>query len=130
MANNFKLDEGSREISSVDNFKPLDKSIERSLIEKSITLVQARKEHCANNLLHNQSGILSCNYSQVTFKDNTRFSMNAYNAMKYLIYILQNSDSFYEVAIKATKLELIQFIKAVASDKTLLDIALELLCSK
>lgn len=130
MANNFKLDEGSREIPSVDNFKPLDKSIERSLIEKSITLVQARKEHCANNLLHNQSGILSCNYSQVTFKDNTRFSMNAYNAMKYLIHILQNSDSFYEVAIKATKLELIQFIKAVASDKTLLDIALELLCAK
>ena len=29
---NFKLDEGSREIPSIDNFKPLDKSIEKSLI--------------------------------------------------------------------------------------------------
>ena len=127
---NFKLDEGSREILSVDNFKPLDKSIEKSLIEKSITLVQARKEHCANNLLHNQSGIVSCNASQVTFKDNTRFSINAYNAMKHLIYLLQTSNSFYEVAIKVTKLELIQFAKAVASNKTLLDIACELLCAK
>ena len=127
---NFKLDEGSREIPSVDNFKPLDKSIEKSLIEKSIILVRARKEHCANNLLHNQSGIISCNASQVTFKDNTRFSINAYNAMKYLIHLLQTSNSFYEVAIKATKLELIQFVKSVASDKTLLDIACELLCAK
>ena len=126
----FKLDEGSREIPSIDNFKPLDKSTEKSLIEKSIVLVQARKEHCANNLLHNQSGIVSCNSSQVTFKDTTRFSINAYNAMKYLIHLLQNSNSFYEVAIKATKLELIQFAKAVASDKTLLDIAFELLCAK
>ena len=30
----FKLDEGSREIPSIDNFKPLDKSTEKSLIEK------------------------------------------------------------------------------------------------
>lgn len=130
MANNFKLDEGSREIPSVDNFKPLDKSTEKSLIEKSIILVQARKEHCANNLLHNQSGIVSCNASQVAFKDNTRFSINAYHSMKYLIHLLKTSNSFYEVAIKATRLELIQFVKAVASDKTLLDIACELLCAK
>lgn len=128
----FKLDEGSREIPSMDPpfNKILDKSTEKSLIEKSIILVQARKEHCANNLLHNQSGIVSCNSSQVTFKDTTRFSINAYHAMKYLIHILQNSNSFYEVAIKATRLELIQFVKAVASDKTLLDIACELLCAK
>lgn len=128
----FKLDEGSREIPSTDHpfNKILDKSIEKSLIEKSIILIQARKEHCANNLLHNQSGIISCNASQVTFKDNTRFSINAYNAMKYLIYLLKTSNSFYEIAIKATKLELIQFAKAVASNKTLLDIACELLCAK
>lgn len=128
----FKLDEGSREIPSMNQpfNKILDKSTEKSLIERSIILVQARKEHCANNLLHNQSGILSCNSSQVTFKDTTRFSINAYRSMKYLIHILQNSNSFYEVAIKATRLELIQFVKAVASDKTLLDIACELLCAK
>lgn len=128
----FKLDEGSREIPSTDPpfNKILDKSTEKSLIEKSIILVQKRKEHCANNLLHNQSGILSCNASQVTFKDTTRFSINAYHAMKYLIYLLKTSNSFYEVATKATKLELIQFAKAVASDKTLLDIVFELLCAK
>lgn len=50
--------------------------------------------------------------------------------MKYLIHILQNSNSFYDVATKATKLELIQFAKAVTSDKILLDIAFELLCAK
>lgn len=128
----FKLDEGSREIPSMDPpfNKILGKSTEKSLIEKSIILVKSRKEHCANNLLHNQSGIVSCNSSQVTFKDTTRFSINAYNAMKHFIHLLQNSNSFYEVAIKATRLELIQFVKAVASDKTLLDIACELLCAK
>ena len=86
----FKLDKGSRDIPSTDpSFnKILDKSTEKSLIEKSIILVQKRKEHCANNLLHNQSGIVSYNASQVTFKDTTRFSINAYHAMKYLIHLL------------------------------------------
>ncbi len=125
----FNVKGASRELPLQDcwDFPAKTNEEERDILDRMALAISVRMDHCANNLLNNNSGVKYNDGMHVVFEDCTRFSRRAYEAMKRLLSIFHSVETCYEVCLEATPLMILQLIKAVGTDEELLNIALELL---
>lgn len=75
--------------------------------------LKKRMNHCSNNVLTNQSGVVYNDGVYVLFKDGSRFSRTAYVAMEKAIEKISNATSAFEYLMGLNNLELSQLTKAV-----------------
>ena len=128
LTKNYKVKAGSRELFLQPdwNFPARTDEEELDLLQKFALAVTARMQHCADNLLHNQSDVIYNDGRSVIFADKTRFSEPAYKAMQNILDNINAASASYELAAMLTTYECTQLIKAVATDEELLNIALEI----
>ncbi len=111
----FKFGDCERQLPEAYEWKHEGKIKNEIIISNFRGALSDRMEHCSNNLLTNQSGVVYNDGIHVLFKDGSRFSRPAYVAMESATEKLNHFDSLIEYLRELETSELIQLTKAVGA---------------